>query len=116
MQYNFSVASITAALQKTVNKKRFVREERTLDKIEKFERKSTQEHAEREGSRSDSQASQAPSHLPMQQSSGIMGRQYWRLVHLPTCLALPTTTAGYMCVRAYQHVYVNRDVVVTYVI
>ena len=78
VQYSLGVTSITAALQKAVNKKRFVREERTMDKVEKFERKPTVEHsgggAEREGSRSDSQASQAPSHLPMQQSSAIMGK------------------------------------------
>ena len=59
-RFNLGVSALTSALQRAVNKKRFVREERTFDKLE---RKSTNEPQDKD-SRSESQASQAPSHLP----------------------------------------------------
>lgn len=76
-QYIFSIGSINAALQKAVNRKRYVREEKTFDKIEKLEKKVTPDQPEppRDGSRSESQASQAPSNMPPvpQLSSNMFG-------------------------------------------
>ena len=75
IQNSFSIASLTGVLQKAANKRRFIREEKSLEKMEKFERKSTIEPEKGEGSRSESQTSQAPSQLPVQaQSSTVVGK------------------------------------------
>ena len=74
VQNAFSVASLTGVLQKAANRRRFIREEKSTEKMEKFERKSQQD-AEKEGSRSESQTSQAPSQLPAPaQSAQVIGK------------------------------------------
>ena len=69
-RFNLGVSAMTSALQRAVNKKRFVREEKT-QLMDKLERKSTQEQEVKDkDSRSESQASQAPSHLPNVSAAG----------------------------------------------